>query len=392
MCDPHRSSLRALRVRRVLTMVPGAGVLDDAMLVVKDGRIAEIGPYSLVRRTYDGPVQDLGNKFMAPGLINCHTHLELSHLRGLTVSGRGFAAWVRSLLAADPEGQDDVVKVSLDVACAELAACGTALALDVASRRPAQVSAALDEAGVDHLMLLESFGFAGAGGLDLPPGARDLPRDFLERRCAVAGHSLSTTKPESLRAAYAWCAWRGRPFSIHLAEHEGETEFLATGQGGYASLLRERVVPRDFTPPGCSPVSYADSLGLLGPLTLAVHCVHLSTPNIRLLARRRATVCLCPRSNAYIGVGRAPWERLRDEGVNLVLGTDSLASCPDLNLWNEAGYILERFEGRLTLPEVVSWMTRNPARLLGRESDLGTLEVGRLAVYTMVPEALAQHL
>jgi cytosine/adenosine deaminase-related metal-dependent hydrolase len=392
MSDPHRSSLRALRVRRALTMVPGVGMLDDAMLVVKDGRIAEIGPYSQVRRTWDGPVQDLGDRLMAPGLVNCHTHLELSHLRGLTTAGQGFAAWVRSLLANNPDGPEDAVAAFLEAACAELAACGTALVLDVTSRRPAQVSAALEQAGVDHLLLLESFGFAGAGGLDLPAGARDLPRDFLERRCAVAGHSLATTRPESLRAAYAWCAWRGRPFSLHLAEHEGETEFLANGSGGFARLLRERVAPADFTPPGCSPVSYADSLGLLGPLTLAVHCVHLSTPNIRLLARRRATVCLCPRSNAHIGVGRAPWERLRDEGVRLVLGTDSLASCPDLDLWNEARYILERFEGRLSLAEAVSWMTVNPARLLGREGDIGTLEVGRRAVYTMVPEALAEHL
>jgi cytosine/adenosine deaminase-related metal-dependent hydrolase len=389
MSDPHRSSLRALRVRRALTMVPGADPLDDAMLVIKDGRIAEIGRYALVSRTWDGPVQDLGDELIAPGLINCHTHLELSHLRGRTASGQGFTAWVRSLLAADPDGLD---QASLDAACAELAACGTAMALDVTSRRPAEVSATLDRVGVDHLLLLESFGFTGSGGLDLPPAARNLSREFLERCCAVAGHSLATTRPESLRAAYAWCAWRGRPFSLHLAEHEGESEFLATGSGGFAELLRRRVVPAEFSPPGCSPVSYADSLGLLGPLTLAVHCVHLSTPNVRLLARRRATVCLCPRSNAHIGVGRAPWERLREEGVRLVLGTDSLASCPDLDLWKEAAYILERFTGRLSLAEVVSWMTVNPARLLGREADFGTLEVGRRAVYTRVPEALARHL
>lgn len=392
MSDPHRTSLRALRVRRALTMVPGAEPLDDAMLVLRDGRIAEIGRYGQVSRTWDGPVQDLGEGTIAPGLINCHAHLELSHLLGRTVAGQGFTAWVRSLLAASPDGPEDAAAAALDTACAQLAGCGTTMVLDVASRRPEQVSAALDRAGVDHLMLLESFGFAGAGGLDLPAAARKLPREFMERRCAVAGHSLATTRPESLRAAYAWCAWRGRPFSLHLAEHEGESEFLMNGAGGFASLLRERVVPKDFTPPGCSPVSYADSLGLLGPLTLAVHCVHLSSPNIRLLARRRATVCLCPRSNAHIGVGRAPWERLREEGVRLVLGTDSLASCPDLDLWNEAAYILERFAGRLSLPEVVSWMTLNPARLLGREADFGTLEVGRRAVYTMVPEALAERL
>jgi len=380
----------ALRVRRALTMVQDADVLDNAMLVVQDGRIAEIGPYHLVRRTWSGPVQDLGEALIAPGLINCHTHLELSHLRERTAAGQGFPAWVRSLLAAGPDGPEDEAAAALEAACAELAACGTALALDVTSRRPLEVSQALDRAGVDHLMLLESFGFTGAGGLDLPPAAQNLPREFLESRCAVAGHALATTRPESLRAAYAWCAWRGRPFSLHLAEHEGETEFLSSGQGGFAELLRERVVPADFTPPGCSPVSYADALGLLGPLTLAVHCVHLSTPNIRLLARREATVCLCPRSNAFIGVGRAPWERLRQEGVRLVLGTDSLASCPDLDLWGEAAYILERFEGQLPLAEAVSWITRNPARLLGREADLGTLEVGRRAVYTRVPEALAE--
>lgn len=379
----------ALRARCAVTMAPGAGALDNAMLVARQGRIADIGPYPLLRRTWSGPVQDLGEAVIAPGLINCHTHLELSHLRGRTAKGQGFAPWVRSLLAASP---DDLDPDSLKRACAELTGCGTALVLDVTSRRPAEVAAALDRAGVDCLLLLESFGFAGANGLDLPAAARFLSPEFLEERCAVAGHSLATTRPESLRAAQAWCAQRGRPFSLHLAEHEGEAELLATGQGGFARLLRERVLPPDYAPPGCSPVSFADALGLLGPLTLAVHCVHLSNPNMRLLAERGVTVCLCPRSNAHIGVGRAPWEKLRASGVRLALGTDSLASAPDLDLWNEAAYVLERYTGNLPAAEVLAWMTVNPARFLGRERDLGTLEVGRRAVYTIVPETLAGHI
>ncbi len=214
-----------------------------------------------------------------------------------------------------------------------------------------------------------------------PPNA--VPMD----RVAAGGHALYSTSPAALVAARRWSAARGRPFSLHLAESADEEEVLAHGGGALAAMLARRLLPPGWEPPRMRPVTYADALGLLGPGTLAVHGVRVDAAEARLLAERGAAVCLCPRSNAYIGVGRAPWQVYRQAGVTLCVGTDSLASNADLDLWNEARLLIDA--GAAAPGEVLSWLTAGGARALGVEKDHGTLEPGRIAGYTVVPEDLA---
>jgi cytosine/adenosine deaminase-related metal-dependent hydrolase len=197
---------------------------------------------------------------------------------------------------------------------------------------------------------------------------------------------LYSTHPETLRAAKRWCSERGRPFSLHLAEHPDETEQMLTGGGEFAEVLRKGgVLPAGWEPPGCRPVEYADRLGLLDAGTIAVHCVQLDEADVAILAARGVTVCLCPRSNEYIAVGRAPWRALRDAGVPLCLGTDGLSSNHDLNLWNEALEFLGKPDGP-GFAEVLGWLTAVPARHLSPAGRYGTLEPGAQAGYSIVPD------
>ncbi|MDY7000897.1 MAG: amidohydrolase family protein [Thermodesulfobacteriota bacterium] len=328
---------------------------------------------------------------IAPGLINSHNHLELSGARGRTAEGRGFEAWVRSLL---PLLQESLDQDALDAAIAELSDCGTVFVGDITSRNPGPVTKGLDRAGLGYVLFVEFFGYAKGkdNGLDWPGCVRELPRNVWENHVTAAGHALYSTSPKTLQAAHAWCARRDRAFTLHLAEHPGEVELLTTGKGAFAEILAERVLPKDFTPPGMTPVAYADALNLLDDRTLAVHCVQLNDSDIKTLRTRRVNVCLCPRSNAFIGVGRAPWERLAHAGINLCLGTDSLGSNHDLNLWNEAECVLRGFKGALSLTDVLAWMTVNPAKALGLDQALGALTPGRRARYSVMPDALASFL
>jgi cytosine/adenosine deaminase-related metal-dependent hydrolase len=123
---------------------------------------------------------------------------------------------------------------------------------------------------------------------------------------------------------------------------------------------------------------------------LAVHCVKVSDPEIETIRQSGASVCLCPRSNEFIGVGRAPWEKWLASGVNMCLGTDSLASNHDLNLFNEAIYFKENFNGELTFDQLLAMMTRNPAKIMGVDDNFGTLEPGKQAVFSMVPEKISK--
>jgi cytosine/adenosine deaminase-related metal-dependent hydrolase len=344
---------------------------------------------------------------------------------------------------AVPESSEDAL---LAAVLEELRATGTACVADVSTRSPAFVSAGLERAGLEYVLFFEWFGHrfdrpgrrkpgsrpgaeAGRGtdrsdpaatsdplrpaqpadragpaspldladpshheaaGLPWPASVASLPEGVRARRLAAGGHALYSTAPAMLQAAKAWDRARARPFTIHLAEHQGEVEFLRSGTGAFADLLKQRVVPRNWRAPGLSPVAYAQALGILDASTLAVHCVHLGEGDIELLARSKATVCLCPRSNQAIGVGRAPWARLAAAGVPLCLGTDSLASNADLDLWNEARYLYDHWPG-LGLADVLAMMTAVPARVLGLAGDLGSLAPGRLARFAVVPDDLASE-
>ncbi|WP_172961764.1 amidohydrolase family protein [Desulfovibrio ferrophilus] len=376
--------MKAIRARTVV-MTPEK-VLDDGFIIFEDGRIKDVGPWRELSRSWSGPVEDLGEVTICAGVFNMHAHLELSHLHGQTVSGQGFTQWVKSLIALPMQ---DVEAKALDVAVAQLTDSGTAWVLDITSRNPAAVGNALERAGVGYGLGVEFFGFQTADDLVWPESTKELSEDQW-RHVSAAGHALYSTHPETLRAAKAWCTANGRVFPMHLAEHTGETELLADGGGEFADLLRVRVLPDDFIAPGCGPVEYADRLGLLDEGTLAVHCVQVSEADIQRLAERGASVCLCPRSNQFIGVGRAPWKAMQDAGLNLCLGTDSLSSNHDLNVWNEAAYILEESGGELDFSEVLRWLTVNPARFLGLENTHGTLESGKVAGYSIVPDGIGR--
>ncbi|WP_300159051.1 amidohydrolase family protein [Solidesulfovibrio sp.] len=383
--DALAAGQRAVTARRVLTMLPGAAPLDDAAVVLAGRRVLAVGPRRDVLRGFAGPVADHGDAVLVPGLVNAHGHLELAGLRGRASAPAGFSAWAAWLVAQDLSPPSPAV---LARAVAEMAATGTGATIDVGSRAGAQVAAALAGAGLAGLVCHEAFGWKKTNRPAVPAAldAAAPPHGLLA--AAASGHALYSTSPENLRRARDACRARGAPFCLHLAEHAEETELLATGAGPLAALLAGRVLPRGYVPPGRSPVAEAVAQGLLGPDVLAVHAVALDAADRRLLAASGAAVCLCPRSNARIGVGRADAPALLAAGVPLCLGTDSLASNDDLDLWNEVRALWAAFPD-FPPNAVLEALTATPGRLLGR--GLGRLAPGAAGGVAVVPPDLAER-
>jgi len=367
-------------------MVPGAGPLDAPALVLRGREVLDIGPARRVLAGFSGPVTDLGPVCLVPGLLNAHTHLELSHLAGRSPKGQGFPAWAGWLARQRLSDRDGT---ALATVAANLSRAGTGAVIDVGSRTGPAVVRALGAAGLEFLVCHEAFGFRPLPEPLVPPGLDAAVAALPQGTGAVAasGHALYSTSPDNLRRAQAVCQDRSAPFCLHLAELQGEVELLATGRGELAALLAGRVLPRDFRPPGCSPVAYAHELGLLGPSTLAVHGVWLTDADRARLAATGTTVCLCPRSNAHIGVGTADAPALVAAGVGLCLGTDSLASNDDLDLWNEVRCLLASHPD-LSPGAILPALTSTPARLLGRARDLGLLAPGARGGYAVMPADL----
>lgn len=380
------------RAAKAATMIPGAPVIDDAAVIVSRGIVTEVGAYRHLAPTHCGVTTDLGDVTLAPGLVNAHSHLELAHLRGLCPQGQGFVAWVEDLLARPIFDLDPVL---LDTALCELKRTGTVMVGDIATRFAKEMAGTLEASGLFFVVFAEAIGETMPKKSFIPQAGegRGVPSEAGHGRgvLSVAGHSLYTTHRDVLRAAKAEAGTRSLPFSLHLAEHDDETAIMAGEPSAFLDLLRNRGRLLDFAPPKKRPVQHAADLGLLNATTLAVHCVKVTDQDIETVRGSGATVCLCPRSNHYIGGDRAPWEQWVASGAPVCLGTDSLASNHDLDLYAEAAYFAQRFEGDLSLTGLLAMITRTPARILGAADRLGTIEPGRAALFSTVPATIIDH-
>ncbi len=384
----------AVRARRILPM-DGSGACVDNGCILYEGTtntIIKVDTHARLRNEFSGNCDDLGDVVLLPRLVMAHTHLELSHTGGRTLAGRGFPAWVRSLLQNPLEQCDSQ---ALAEAVDTLRQSGVGFVADISSRNGVQVASMLSDARIGYMLFLEIFGFGKCDSAEEPPWPYGPGREILDaepEHVSAAGHALYSTSAERLRAAKSWCDSRNLPFSLHLAESPEENTLLLENQGELAALFKKRVFPKSYQPPRQLPVAYADSLGLLNQRTLAVHCVQVTDADAQVLARRGTHICLCPRSNAQIGVGEPPVDLLRKHGCSISLSTDGLSSCPDLNLWNELRYTREHLCPDVPLPETLAWITSNPAEALGISDLYGSLSEGKLASWTTLPVDLADCL
>jgi cytosine/adenosine deaminase-related metal-dependent hydrolase len=177
--------------------------------------------------------------------------------------------------------------------------------------------------------------------------------------------------------------------SVHLAESPEETELLDAGTGAWRQLLDElRAWDDTWIAPGCGTVEYLDRMRVLDDRTLAVHAVQCSRTDLDRLAALGTTVVTCPRSNRYVGVGDPPVAACYAAGVRVAVGTDSLASAPDLSVWPELG-AMRRLAPEVPAARLLESATRVGADALGFGSELGTIEPGKRAALVAVPIPLS---
>jgi cytosine/adenosine deaminase-related metal-dependent hydrolase len=190
-----------------------------------------------------------------------------------------------------------------------------------------------------------------------------------------APYSVSPRLFQGIRAAQERTPFL--PSTVHLAESQEEVELLATGDGAWRDLLQELGAwDPGWTPPGTDPVTYLDQMKVLNSRLLAVHGVQLDDAALQRLRVRGTTIVTCPRSNEYVGVGHPPVERFYRSGIQVAIGTDSLAGNDDLNLFSELA-LLHRLAPSVPPAALLESATRSGARALGFEAETGTIEPGR---------------
>jgi cytosine/adenosine deaminase-related metal-dependent hydrolase len=371
------------RIHRAAWLLPiDAPPIRDGWVQVDRGRVVGVGGL----RTASTQRSAIGSEprvAILPALVNAHTHLELSWLRGRVPPGDAMPAWAARVIGerlSEDRTADGVAmrKAAVVAAIAEARASGTGLFGDVGNTLEAWPPLAASR--LSAAVFFELLGFRGADPGSIVAAARDrlsaLPPCH-RLRATVVPHAPYSVSPDLFRAIGAGAG--EACLSVHLGESREELQFLRDGTGPWREVL-ERVgawTP-EWQPPGCGPVDYLERLGLLNDRLLAVHGVQLSEKELRRLADHGATVVTCPRSNRWTGAGVPPIAGFYASGVRVALGTDSLASVEDLNLFAEMAEV-RRLAPAVAAGRILRSATLDGATALGFATELGSITPGKIA-------------
>ena len=367
-----------LRARHVLPIAVDA--IENGWVRIERGRIAGVG-----RGRPSGPVRDLGDAIILPGLVNAHTHLEFSDLDRPLPAGGGLPAWIervvamrRSLAAA---GLADAARLRAAVASGleQSAAAGVTAIGEIATASHPLVG----QAGPLVRVFREALGLVPVAiAAARSTVVRDLARMNSEGTCTGISPHAPYSVAESLgRRVIGVAVRRQLPVMMHLAESRDEADLLATGGGAFRTLLEQLGAWQPGTPPRL--LSLADWITLLAraPRGVVVHGTFLPEDQAALsrLARHRDRLCVvvCPRTTLAISGRLPPVEAFLAAGIRVAIGTDSRASNPDLSVLAECRTLVDG--GGVSPREALMMATRHGAWALAFERRCGMLAPGRAA-------------
>jgi len=378
-----------LRIRAQFVHPVTAPPIEDGAVLVDDrGTIAAVGPNAVVPTPPGARALEFPHARLLPGLVNTHTHLELTHLIGKNTE-REFAGWIRGLRVLKDATSPDEFSRSAEQGVRDAWAAGVTCVADTGSTgAPLEALARLGGRGIYYQEVFGPDPAKCAASMEELRRALDRLSPFASSllTLGVSPHAPYTVSEPLYRAVAELARSEGWPVAMHLAESPAETELVRDGAGSFAEALRARGFP--ITPRGCSPVEYLVQLGVVqrGTACLCIHCVQVDQRDVELLCHAGASIAHCPRSNRAHGHGAAPLAAFRRAGLRVGLGTDSVVSVGDSSLLAEAA------AAGLDGEDALRMLTIEGARALGLEGEIGSLEVGKQADLAVFPSTALYRL
>ncbi len=357
---------------------------DGAVLVDASGRVAAVGPHEKVPAPQGVQSLHFPDAELLPGLVNCHTHLELTHLGG---GGKHeepeFLKWIRRIRELKDATPAEAFYEAAVAGIRDCWAHGVTCVAETGST--GAVMRALHDLGGRGIVYQEVFGpdpaKCAASMAELETAVRPLRRLAASQLVlGVSPHAPYTVSGPLYEAVADFGRREHLPIALHVAESKEETALVRDGQGPFADALRARGITIEAR--HRSPVAYLMQLGVLKRGDLCIHCVQVDEADVELLRTVGATVAHCPRSNSAHRHGRMPLDLFRKAGVPLGIGTDSVVSVGELDLWAEAE------AAGFTGDAAIRALTMDGARALGWDAEIGSLDVGKagdLVVQTVRP-------
>lgn len=371
--------------RYIVPVEPYNVVLENHAVVVKQGRIVDLCPNSVVLKKW-APMEYVDHStthVLFPGLINTHTHTGMTLLRGYAddvhlMDWLGGHIWPAETKFVSPE----FVSCSASLAIAEMIKSGTTTFNDMYFY-PEEIAKVVDQSGIRGMM--------GMILLDFPSAYASSPQDYIDKglklmelykdhpriKFSFAPHAPYTVSDQNLTKLRDLSVKHSVPIHIHLHETREEVESSEKGESGSVSCHRSAHKLRPF--------ANLDRLGLVNQNLIAAHMTQLNADEIKVCGDKKVSVAHCPSSNLKLASGFCPVGSLLESGANVCLGTDSCASNNTLDLLSEV-----RLAAILAKPvrqdptcvpaaQALSLATINGAKALGLGHDIGSLSVGKYA-------------
>ena len=377
--------LRTVHRAKYVLAEPDLLLKNAAVHVSDPGRISRIEPWNNPPVNLPMEIVDWGSAVIMPGLVNAHAHLELTSLHNQLTPFNSFTDWISQLVGLRRPWTREKFLASAKEGARLSLASGTTIVGDISASGTGVEAASED--GLRRVLFEETLAFLPERADEAFSKLKVLlengdPGRLMEH--GVSPHAPYSVSPDLYRRTAELARNQGRLLATHAAETKAEIQFLLTGDGEFREYLYATgSLPADWKPPGLSPILYLDSLGVLGPNCTLIHCNYLDRESMARILKTRSSVVYCPRSHDFFGHDEHPVRELLDSGINVALGTDSLASNDSLSMIDEIRFLYRKRKD-LRCEEILRAATLNGAAALNCGGILGRLRRGYWADMTVL--------
>jgi cytosine/adenosine deaminase-related metal-dependent hydrolase len=356
--------------------------LNEWAVVINEGIIRAIGPIHRILQQFSHQrVYMLKNAVLMPGLVNVHSHLELPELLN-TVQSKAFPDWILNLITAKKclslNNYISATKKNIHT----IIQSGTTTIGEICTHGVSPDL--LRKSGLRAVVFRELIRMGPERSKSKVHSSK-IPLSGLIN-VGISPHSPYTVSESVLLQIRDTARQRNLRLAMHIAESKDELKLLQRRKSGLEKLYQYANWDYAWAPKGRSSFEYLSRIGFLSPRLLAVHAIQVSDKDIDLIKKTKVSIAHCPRSNKETGVGKMPLKKFLDAGITVGLGTDSLASSPSLNMWDEMRYAhqIHRRSG-ISAKDIFGLATINGAKVLGLDKKIGTIEPGKKADIIAVP-------
>ena len=385
MPKPIKGNIKKIKADWVLPVT--SPPIKDGIVLTDGKAIKAVGSgKELSKFPYD-EIIDCSGKIILPGFVNAHSHLELTGFRGKIKKGLPFTDWARKVVSIRKDITENEIATAIKDGLDELISSGVTTVGDFS--QTGITAKILNERGLRGTVFLEFAGFNPEQKDEKLRQLKELLNYEIDSKLithhsslitvnfGIAPHAPYSVSPELLKESHNFAQEKRLPLAIHISEMLEEIEFIKNGSGAMKDLLIDFGVWNDkWMPPQTTPVQYLQNMGILKG-AIGIHLNIVTEEDIHILKENSMSVVYCPGSNKWFGRNwKYPLREFLNNDINVAIGTDSLSSNEQLNMFYEMRVLKENFPD-LENDIILKMATVNGAKAIGFEGEAGEIAVGR---------------